>query len=225
MPQKKLVEITEWYLARRHTFLFYTLLVTLAAAPVLAAFGFSANRLQYFLALSLFAAAIGTRGRGRWFVSTLVVAAICLRFGSLWMDIPVLPAVSLMIWAAIASVAAAAALRYSMIAPRVGAEQLYAGLSAYLLAGHFFGVFYWAIEQGWPGSFTLGGAAFAEGDFTLGRAIYFSFVTLATLGYGDVVPAGDVTRGIAVVEAIAGQLYLAVMVARLVSLASQKPEG
>jgi hypothetical protein len=55
-------------------------------------------------------------------------------------------------------------------------------------------------------------------QFSLTQAFYFSFVTLATLGYGDVVPLGEVARGLAIIEAVAGQLYLAVMVARLVSL-------
>ena len=52
----------------------------------------------------------------------------------------------------------------------------------------------------------------------MGDAIYFSFVTLATLGYGDLTPATPVMRGLAVFEAIIGQLYLAIMVARLVGL-------
>jgi voltage-gated potassium channel len=55
-------------------------------------------------------------------------------------------------------------------------------------------------------------------DFSIGTAIYFSFVTLATLGYGDIVPRSEVARGVAIVEAVAGQLYLAVMVARLISI-------
>jgi len=49
-------------------------------------------------------------------------------------------------------------------------------------------------------------------------AIYYSFVTLTTLGYGDIVPRSEVARGLAIMEALVGQLYLAVMVARLVSL-------
>ena len=48
--------------------------------------------------------------------------------------------------------------------------------------------------------------------------IYYSFVTLTTLGYGDIVPRSEVVRGLAIMEAVAGQLYLAVMIARLVSL-------
>jgi hypothetical protein len=52
---------------------------------------------------------------------------------------------------------------------------------------------------------------------------YFSFVTLATLGYGDIVPVAAVTRMLACLEAIVGQLYLAVLVARLVGVYSAPP--
>ena len=54
--------------------------------------------------------------------------------------------------------------------------------------------------------------------------MYFSFVTLATLGYGDIVPRTDVARGLAIVEGVGGQLFLAVLVARLVSLYSRGKE-
>ena len=58
----------------------------------------------------------------------------------------------------------------------------------------------------------------AQSHFSLTAAIYYSFVTLTTLGYGDIAPRSEVGRGLAIVEAVAGQLYLAVMIARLVSL-------
>ena len=60
-------------------------------------------------------------------------------------------------------------------------EHLYAGLSAYLLAGIFFGVFYWVLERTWSGSFTVPGEG-SQSHFSLVAAIYYSFVTLATLG-------------------------------------------
>ena len=56
-------------------------------------------------------------------------------------------------------------------------------------------------------------------------SIYLSFVTLATLGYGDLVPVSGVARGLAVIEAIMGQLFLAVMIARLVGSYAQRPNG
>ena len=98
----------------------------------------------------------------------------------------------------------------------VDREHLYAALSTYMLAGLFFGVFYWVLEQTWPGSLGTAGEG-VQSRFSLTLAIYFSFVTLATLGYGDIVPRSEVTRGLAIMEAVVGQLYLAVMIARLVS--------
>jgi len=103
-----------------------------------------------------------------------------------------------------------------MSARAVDAEHIYAALSVYLLAGLFFGVLHWAVGIAWPGSFGEASAGGAPAAFPLSTAIYFSFVTLATLGYGDVVPKTEVARGLAVFEAVGGQLYVAVMIARLV---------
>ena len=116
-------------------------------------------------------------------------------------------------WTLIGLLAAAAALRFAMRGNKVDAEHLFAALSAYLLAGIYFGLLYWALEQLHPGTF-------AASDFSRSGAIYFSFVTLATLGYGDIVPRSEIARGLAVVEAVGGQLFLAVLVARLLSLYS-----
>jgi Ion channel len=78
---------------------------------------------------------------------------------------------------------------YVASAAKVGAGHLYAALSAYLLAGIYFGLLYWVLEQIIPGTFT------ASTHFSQTSAIYFSFVTLATIGYGDITPLGDIARG------------------------------
>jgi ion channel len=57
-----------------------------------------------------------------------------------------------------------------------------------------------------------------QGNLGIGNLIYFSFVTLTTIGYGDVVPLHPYARGLANVEAIIGQLYPATLLARLVTL-------
>jgi len=51
-----------------------------------------------------------------------------------------------------------------------------------------------------------------------------SFVTLAMLGYGDVLPRSELAQSLAIVEAVGGQMYLAVLIARLVSLYSLQVE-
>jgi hypothetical protein len=105
----------------------------------------------------------------------------------------------------------------------VDTERLSAALSAYLLAGHCFGIAYFEVAELRPGSFAIAGVA-NQGTLDLQTAIYFSFVTLATLGYGDISPLTPTARGIAISEAILGQLYLAVLVARLVGTAGQREE-
>ena len=80
------------------------------------------------------------------------------------------------------------------------------------MAGLFFGLLYWSIEQTWPGSMS------GPDPLTEANAIYYSFVTLATLGYGDFLPKSEIARGLATFEVIGGQLYLAVMVARLIGV-------
>ncbi|MGC2123256.1 MAG: potassium channel family protein, partial [Xanthobacteraceae bacterium] len=57
-----------------------------------------------------------------------------------------------------------------------------------------------------------------RGDFPVGSLVYFSFVTLTTMGYGDIVPVHPYARGLVNIEAIIGQLYPATLLARLVTL-------
>ena len=208
------------YSRRRYAILFYTLLLTMVAAPVFAAFELKGSLIEFLLAANLLAAVMPvSTGRGRRVLLAIMTVAWLARSATAWFDYPALAAMSLGIWTLIALLAAAAALRFAMRATSVDVEHLYAALSAYLLAGIFFGQFYWVLQQMWPGTFAV------SGDFSRMSAIYFSFVTLATLGYGDIVPRSDVARGLAIVEGVGGQLFLAVMVARLVSLYGRGSPG
>ena len=84
-------------------------------------------------------------------------------------------------------------------------------LCVYLLAGIFFAYLYGAITDVDNTPFFAQGAHATGVDY-----VYFSFVTLATLGYGDLTPKGDLGRMLAVTEAVLGQLYLVSAVALLV---------
>ena len=86
-------------------------------------------------------------------------------------------------------------------------------IAVYLLLGLAYAHTYELIEYLSPGAFT--GAVTASSRFS--SWMYFSFVTLASLGYGDIAPVHPVARSLAVSEAITGQLYLAILIARLVS--------
>ena len=100
----------------------------------------------------------------------------------------------------------------------VNADTLCGSVSVYLLLGAFFGMIYSIILVVDPGAFN-GIDSELTLDPTLGpnRAmLYYSVVTLTTLGYGDITPVSQYTRSLASLEVIVGQLYLTVMVARLV---------
>jgi hypothetical protein len=204
--------VVDAYLRRRYTLLFYMLLLTLGGVPLITTLGFTGALVDCLLAASLLAAVTPIGWMRRRSVMLAVALIWLARPVTAWFDNPLLAAATLGLWILIGLLAAAFALRFAMRATQVDAEHLYAALSAYLLAGVFFGLLYWVLEQTRPGTFA------GTGDFSRMSAFYFSFVTLATLGYGDIVPRSDVARGLAMVEGVGGQLFLAVMVARLVSL-------
>jgi len=208
------------YFRRRYGILFYTLLLTMVMLPLGSVLGLNGAVIELLLAANLLAAVMPVdAGPHRRFLLAAMAFVWLARPVTAWLDHPLVSSMTLVIWTLIGLIAAATALRFAMGATQVDAEHLYAALSAYLLAGIFFGLFYWALEQHGPGTFT------APGDFSRMSAIYFSFVTLATLGYGDIVPRTDLVRGFAILEGVGGQLFLAVMVARLVSLYTRLPES
>jgi Ion channel len=208
------------YARRRYTILFYMLLLTLGAAPLLVALGFSTDALQILLAFSLLAVLLGVPAQ-RWRAVLMVLAAIAV--GIRLAPIGGHAAGPLVAVSVIALLAAGSALLFAMRTTVVDAEHVYAALSVYLLAGLIFGVLHWAMESAWPGSLVEAGRDASAQGLPLSTAIYYSFVTLATLGYGDVVPKSELARGIAVLEAVGGQLYVAVLVARLVGAHLQTP--
>jgi hypothetical protein len=105
---------------------------------------------------------------------------------------------------------------------RVDRERISASLSLYLMFGLIFALLFGLVDKLLPGSFQYP-TTLAEDPSAkpLTQLIYFSYVTLATLGYGDIVPRSGPAKGLAILEAIIGQLYLVLVVARLVSLYSQ----
>jgi hypothetical protein len=101
----------------------------------------------------------------------------------------------------------------------VTSERIFAALSVYLLVGIVCGLLFCIFVEQWPGSFSFQGSSFVGSKQNiLAHTVYFSFVTLGTLGYGDIIPVSGPARALAVIEALVGQMYLVVIVARLVSL-------
>jgi hypothetical protein len=221
-PRDEIASAVHWYGAHHNAILFYSILLTLAAAPVLGSLRRDGDLLELFLGLNLSVAVLRRQHGARRLAPALALAAVIgLRLVAAAIDAPTLRTVAHALWTGLALAAAAGTVRFALRGRGIDAEHLYAALSAYLLAGLFFGVLYDLMSRMSPDAFAAAGAAI---HLTPASAIYFSFVTLATLGYGDIVPASDAARGVAVVEAVAGQLYVAVMIARIVSLYARRGE-
>ena len=94
---------------------------------------------------------------------------------------------------------------------RVNKDVIYAAVSAYLLLGIVWNYAYFFLEMMTPGAFHGPHEPIERDDF-----FYFSFITLTTVGFGDIVPVSRPARSLAVVEALTGQLYLTILIARLV---------
>jgi voltage-gated potassium channel len=110
-------------------------------------------------------------------------------------------------------------MAFVLNAPDVDLETLCASIAGFLMIGLMWALGYTLLDRLVPGSFVVTPAGETLDGF---NAFYFSFVTLSTIGYGDITPVSRVARMMAVVEAIVGIFYVAVLVSRLVSIHSAK---
>jgi voltage-gated potassium channel len=112
------------------------------------------------------------------------------------------------------------AARNVFVMHKVDPNSLLGAFCVYLLMGLIWAVLYRLLHlYGWA---TFSGNITAQEQKIFPDLVYFSFVTLASLGYGDISPIGSLPKTLAYLEAILGQFYLAVMVASLVGVYSSK---
>lgn len=103
----------------------------------------------------------------------------------------------------------------------INANRLLGAIAVYLLIGLNWAVVYMAVLEVSPAAFNGITVADAWG-YSFNEFVYFSYVSLTTLGYGDISPASPVARFLVYLEALTGQLYLAIMVAGLVGVGISK---
>ncbi|HOK28468.1 MAG TPA: ion channel [Methanomassiliicoccaceae archaeon] len=91
---------------------------------------------------------------------------------------------------------------------------LWEAVTVYILIGMTWASVYTILEIIYPGSFV--DSANPSESMNFHTSMYYSFVTLATLGYGDIVPVTQEARGLVIVEVLTGVLYMAILISRLV---------
>ena len=109
-------------------------------------------------------------------------------------------------------------LDHILKAKQVTQDTLYCAVCVYLLLGLLWMTLYGCVEYFYPGTVFITNSEGPVKELTTNELIYFSYTTLSTLGYGDITTVTPLGRVLSVLEAIAGQLFIAVLIARLVSI-------
>ena len=211
--------LIRYWNTERFLVLLVSLLLLLVSSPFLNDlrwFGLIRNILTSWIFLEIYHTT--TRGKKRLiFTSLLVVLAIA----ALWVDniygtrtgILALTRAIIVIYLFFSIVVLA---KFISGSESVGREVIYAAIIIYLLISMVWGYFYMTLEYFVPGSFAL--------PFDMDQSekfiwlMYFSYVTVTTLGYGDITPLNAKASALASTEALIGQIYLVVIVAWLVGM-------
>ena len=212
--------------------LFFSLLGMCLAAPLLGPVVYSYGILEITTMAVLVGAVISSSrySATRWVIPVLGMAALIATLASRKIQTLPLAQVQISLLAVFLASVAWIVLGAVLRSPRVTTHEVFGALSVYLLLGMIW-VFLYALCL----LSDAGALRFPEGEFeqltdlaahgvAMQDLTYFSFVTLSTLGYGDIVPVSPLARTLAWMEAVFGQLFLAVLVARLVASLSARPK-
>ena len=196
------------------------LVATVFIAPALLPYG-PAGRivLGFMMTLVLLAGLLAVAEHRRIvpMLAVLSILSIAVRWTEWIVPFDLLPAVRDLSMLLALSVLAAAVGINVFGAGKAVADRITGAVVLYLLIGFAWAVAYAILHAHSPGAFTgvEGGT-----EYEAEHWVYFSFVTLTTVGYGDIAPLTRAARSLAILEALVGQLYPAVILARMVSLPS-----
>jgi voltage-gated potassium channel len=195
--------------------LLISLFAMLVVRPLLHELGEVIWLLPIFVTLVLLACVWAVaRRRNQVMVLTIIILVVIVDHwtsvaGVPWMHESVGPLLSVVFYGWIAVILA---LDVFSRQDKVTADLIFGGINIYLLMGLGFASAHHALAILAPSAYNgLNGKEMED-------AVYFSFVTLTTLGYGDITPHTEGARMLAYVEALFGQLYVAVLLARLVAM-------
>ena len=219
-PTAELDDLNRRHMLNQSPHRFLYLLITLVAfvtlVPVLEELGYGGMIFTILVSTILLSAAYVVSGSRGYFFLALILAgpAFVLRWINDFWEGPWLVFVADVLTILFLLVVAMLILSHVLKAERVSREKIFGALSVYLLLGVIWAFLFLFVDFLVPGSFRYG----QDEALTGVEMVYYSFVTLTTLGYGDIVPISPSARALATLEAVTGQLFLTVLVARLVGL-------
>ena len=208
---------TKW----RHLALLISILFLFVITPVVALFRHGVLVLNAVAAFVLVAGSYALFERKRLFVIAILLSGISILTTGLLL-------ITQQTWTAILSHSCVivltiylsiAILSYVLHGTRITMDKIFAAICVYMLIGYAWTFAYALVDELRPGSFVTSSIDMPTDYVTrVLQMRYFSFMTLTTVGYGDIVPHSDAARTLAALEAVTGQIFLTVLIARLVGL-------
>jgi ion channel len=210
-----------WSSDRSLTALLLLLVVLIFVVDPLGDLGIGGRVLIDVVFSLLLISGVGAAARGVFptvAVSVLLLATLALRWlrwssGAEWLAAPNAFS-SALLCAILAAVVLAQVFREGPIT----AQRLQGAVAVYLLFGLAWAFTYTFIALRWPDAFASSAVATNPKSDLSSRFVYFSFVTLTTTGYGDITAVHPMARSLVMAEALVGQLFPAILLARLVSM-------
>jgi len=146
----------------------------------------------------------------------IVIPALILGWANIILDIPLLEIVSGISLIAVYALTVLILFRDLFSEGEITEDTVYGAICTYLLFGHMWGTAYYTISNLDPGAFLFNLTAYPGGTLQQFDLLYFSFITLTTTGYGDIVPTLGIVKMLALFETVIGTIFIAVFMARLV---------
>lgn len=209
------------FVGGRFTLLLAAIITTLALTPFLTHFAGLKLLTDICLSVILLSAIHAVSDRTRTFVVAVMLAFpyLFLKWSSTLAGSPARLNLPELFAAIFLTYVLVLILHFISTRHQVSTDVIMAAVCGYFLLGFMWAFVFLFLESAQPGSFRIAHDGVpASNDF-----IYFSFVTMTTVGYGDNLPVSNAARSLAILEAVMGQLYLAVTIARLVGIQASGP--
>ena len=217
MSETFLDRFVEKCFKERFLFVLVTLLGFLILNPLLRGFTGLSNLLDFFLTVILISSIYAvSQKKHHLIIAVLLVLPLLL---STWtrhlIESPTLSLVHNCSGILFFAFMAITILSFVLNKNKVTLNVIYASIVVYLYLAFMWAFIFILVEELQPGSIAM---THSQIDESISHFFYYSFVTITTLGYGDITPTSEVARSLAIIEAVIGQIYLVVLVARLVGI-------
>jgi hypothetical protein len=205
--------------------LLLSLIFLLLIVPAIEQSSMGAGLLRVGITAVLVSAAVATRRRKALLIVGLLFAGVAapVSWMTMFFEQPALFLFSSILEGAFFVVMAVLILITVIRRHMATVHSIFGAITAYLLLGLAWAVVYWGIAVVDSSAFAMAGRVTEVRGFS--QFVYFSFVTMSTLGYGDITPQSSAAQTLTWMQSVTGQFYIAVLVAWMVSAISKPSDG